>query len=125
MRPIHLLFALCLVLTGCSLSPSPSDSGIVGQVVIGPTCPVERPGMDCADKPYQATLTVLNPSGDKVTRFSTEADGTFHVALAPGDYILRPEPPDNMMMPYAAEQTFSVQAGRFTQVAVSYDSGIR
>lgn len=122
---IHLLLALCLLLVGCSLEPVPADSGIVGQVVIGPTCPVEMPGLDCANKPYQATLTVLTQSGNKVTQFTTEADGTFKVNLASGDYILHPEPPDDTGLPYGTEQAFTVNQGQFTQLLVTYDSGIR
>jgi hypothetical protein len=125
MRPIHLLFALCLCLAGCSQTSPPTDSGIVGQVVIGPTCPVEMPGLDCADKPYQATLTVLTPSGDKITRFTTDEEGQFRVNLAPGQYILHPESPDDMGLPYGIEQTFTVEEGQFTELLVTYDSGIR
>jgi hypothetical protein len=97
----------------------------VGQVVIGPTCPVEMPGLDCADKPYQATLTVLTPSGDKITRFTTDEEGQFRVNLAPGQYILHPESPDDMGLPYGIEQTFTVEEGQFTELLVTYDSGIR
>jgi hypothetical protein len=125
MRPIHLFFTLWLLLASCSLTPVPTDSGIVGQVIIGPTCPVEMPGLDCADKPYQATLTVLTPSGNKVNRFTTEADGTFRVNLAPGDYILHPESPGDMGLPYGTEQAFTVVPGQFAQLLVMYDSGIR
>ena len=125
MRRNYLLLALCLTLAGCSLTSVPTDSGIVGQVVIGPTCPVETPDMDCADKPYQATLTVLTLSGQRVTRFTTEADGTFRVNLAPGDYSLHPESPDDMGLPYGVEQNFTVEEGQFTELLVMYDSGIR
>jgi hypothetical protein len=122
---MYLLFALCLCLAGCSQTAAPTDSGIVGKVVIGPTCPVEMPGLDCADKPYQATLTVLTPSGDKVTRFTTDEEGQFRVNLAPGQYILHPESPDDMGLPYGVEQTFAVEKGQFNELLVMYDSGIR
>ena len=125
MRLVYLLSALCLALAGCSRISVPTDSGIVGTVVIGPTCPVEMPGLDCADKPYQATLTVLTISSDKVTRFTTDEDGQFRVNLAPGDYILRPESPDQMGLPYGVEQPFTVGEGQFTELRVMYDSGIR
>lgn len=118
------LVCLVLLLGACSpASPTPVDSGIQGQVTIGPTCPVVREGLDCADKPYQASFTVLTPAGDKVTQFQTDANGAFKIALAPGDYILHPESAN--VMPYAAEQTFVVLAGQFTQLSVTYDSGIR
>jgi hypothetical protein len=83
------------------------------------------PGQDCADKPYQASLTVLTPSGHRVARFTTEADGSFRINLAPGDYILHPESPGNLGLPHAEEQPFTVDEGQYTQLLVSYDSGIR
>jgi hypothetical protein len=114
-----------LSLAGCSPSPPQLNSGIEGRVFIGPTCPVVIEGMDCADKPYQATLTVLALSGDKVTRFGTDEDGHFRVNLAPGEYVMHPESPDDMGLPYGAEQAFTVEEGQFTQLLVMYDSGIR
>lgn len=125
MRPIHLLIALCLSLTGCSRAPVAADSGIVGTVMIGPSCPVEMPGLDCADRPYQATITLLTLSGDKVARFTTDENGQFRVNLAPGEYILHPESPEDMGLPYSAEQTFTVVEGEFAELLVTYDSGIR
>ena len=118
------VYFLVLLLGACSqFSPTPADSGIRGQVSIGPVCPVVQAGMDCDDKPYQADLTVLTSRGKEVIRFQSDADGTFEIALFPGDYILRPESPNGL--PYAAEQSFSVLAGQFTELTVNYDSGIR
>lgn len=125
MRPIFVLSLLALFLIGCTSVAAPSDSGIFGQVLLGPTCPVERPGIDCADKPYQATLSVLTPSGKRVARFTTNEDGKFRINLAAGDYILHPETLQGQVLPVAADQDFSVEAGQFTQLVVSYDSGIR
>ena len=125
MRNTLLLALLALLLAACSPQASSSDSGIYGQVVIGPTCPVERPGLDCADRPYQATLSVLTPAGKRVARFTTAQDGTFRINIAPGDYILHPETPQGQTLPVAPEQPFTVESGKFTQLAVSYDSGIR
>lgn len=118
------LFFLVILLGACSpVSPTPADSGIRGKVSIGPVCPVVQAGMDCDDKPYQASFTVLTTKGKEVTHFQSDANGIFAIALSPGDYILRPESPNGL--PYAAEQTFSVLAGQFTQLIVSFDSGIR
>ncbi len=122
-RKLSLVCILLLVGACSPLNPTPVDSGIQGQVSIGPLCPVVQEGMDCADKPYQASFTVLTSKGKEVTRFQSDANGIFEIALSPGDYILRPESPN--VMPYAAEQPFTVLAGQFTQLIVSYDSGIR
>jgi hypothetical protein len=118
------LVCLLLLVSACSpADPTPVDSGIAGLVTIGPVCPVMQQGMDCADQPYQGSFTVLTPKGREVTRFEADASGIFKIALPPGDYILRPESPN--ILPFAAEQPFTVLSGQFTQLNVSYDSGIR
>ena len=124
MRIQSLSCVLVLMLSACAaLAPAPADSGVQGQVFIGPMCPVVQEGQECPDQPYQADLTVMSPSGRVVLRFRTEPDGRFHVPLAPGDYILHPESPN--VMPFAPDQPFTVVPGQFTEVIVTYDSGIR
>ena len=112
-RKISLVFLLLGMVACSSSEPAPADSGIQGQVTIGPICPVVQEGMDCDDKPYQASFKVLTSKGKEVTRIQSDADGAFKITLSPGDYILRPESPNSL--PYAAEQPFTVQAGQFTQ----------
>ncbi|MDP2777156.1 MAG: hypothetical protein Q8O48_05910, partial [Anaerolineales bacterium] len=73
----------------------------------------------------QATLTLLNMNRKEVLQFETEADGRYIVSLPPGDYILRPESPQDMPLPYASEQNFTVLPNEITQLIVVYDSGIR
>jgi len=121
---ITLLFLFILLLASCSsVTPTPpADSGIEGQVFIGPNCPVVRVGEECPDQPYQATLTVNNPKGERIVQIQTEEDGQFKISLPPGEYILHPE---SGRLPSADEQTVIVEPGVFTQVIVNYDSGIR
>ena len=102
---------------------APTASGIQGQVFIGPTCPVVRLGQDCADRPYQASIAVLNADGTLVTRVQTDEQGRFRIKLAPGDYTLHPESP--RALPRAQDQPVRVTEGQFTQVEIRYDSGIR
>lgn len=120
----HILILFFLLLTACtSVNPTPTDSGVEGQVLIGPMCPVVQVGQECPDQPYQATLTVNSPTGERIVQVQTESDGTFKIPLAPGEYILHPESPNRM--PFAQEQPFTVETGRFTPLIVQYDSGIR
>ena len=77
----------------------------------------------CPDKPYQATIIVLDSNRNQVTQFQTDAQGNFKVGLKPGAYILAPQSPN--VMPSASEQTVTVTSGLFTQVTITYDSGIR
>jgi len=121
-KRILILFAVAL--TACSsVNPTPTDSGVEGQVLIGPMCPVVQDGQECPEQPYQATLTVNSPTGERIVQVQTEKDGMFKIPLAPGEYILHPE--SQNVMPFAQEQPFVVEEGKFTQVTVNYDSGIR
>jgi hypothetical protein len=113
-----------LSLATCSVNtPASTDSGIEGQVFIGPTCPVVQDGESCPDQPYQATLTVLSPMGGEIVQVQTDEQGRFKIPLEKGEYILHPESPN--VLPFASDQTIVVEAGTFTQVTVKYDSGIR
>ncbi len=125
MRVKYIFLVIFLLVSGCSplLAPAPADSGIEGHVTIGPMCPVVQINNPCPDKPYQAAITVLTTDRRKVTQFQTDANGYFHMALAPGEYILRPESPN--VMPHSNDIQVSVVRGQYTRVDVSYDSGIR
>ena len=104
----------------------PVDSGIEGQVLIGPMCPVVREGTPCPDQPYQATIAVWNADRtQKVRTFETGSDGRFRIPLAPGEYYVDPQPPDSGGPPTPIPQSVTVPTGRFLQITVEYDSGIR
>jgi len=104
----------------------PLTSGIEGQVLLGPMCPVVQAGTPCPDEPYQATIAIWNAERTKKVRtFTTAATGRFRVPLAPGDYYIDPQPPDTGGPPTPILQTVTVPTGRFVQVTVEYDSGIR
>jgi hypothetical protein len=119
-----LIGVLILVLATCSIySPTPRGSGVEGQVLLGPMCPVVQAGQECPDQPYQATLTLRSLDGLQIIQFQTDAQGRFQVSLVPGQYILHPESPNGI--PFAEDQSFSVETGRYTQVTVHYDSGMR
>lgn len=125
-RLLPLFLFLILVATGCNPPTQGGASGIEGQVLLGPNCTVVRPNdTTCVNKPYQATLVVLTTSGQEVTRFSSDENGNFRVNLEPGDYVLRPEPPNGAFSPRGRDQPFSVLAGQFTKLMVTYDSGMR
>jgi hypothetical protein len=114
--------AALLLTAGCG-EQAVTDSGVQGEVRIGPVAPVEQPGVP-NDKPYAATLQILRASDGKiVAEARSGADGSFRVALAPGRYVLQPE--SGQPLPTAPSQEFTVSAGQFTPVRVDYDSGIR
>ena len=99
------------------------DSGIRGNVVYGPTCPVVRPGRSC-ERPYAASITVRRAhTRALVMRVRSGADGRFTAFLAPGRYLLVPQ--NGHPFPRAASQTVSVHRASFTLATIHYDSGIR
>jgi hypothetical protein len=124
---IRFIFPTAILLSAClpvRLGPTSIYSGIEGQVLIGPTCagPV-RVESNCEDQPYQTTLTVTSPKGERIVQIKTDEEGRFKVPLVAGVYILHPESPNTL--PFAGEQRVTVEEGKFTQVIVNYNSGIR
>jgi hypothetical protein len=113
------------------ISPSPEitsspESGVKGQALIGPTCPVMRVENPCPDRPYQTSLIVLSLDGQEVTRFETDAEGKFQIPLSPGEYILHADQPRGRpVIPFAADILFTVLPGEFAIVNITFDSGIR
>ena len=124
MRIQFIVGILIILLATCSFQePAHAESGVEGQVYLGPMCPLVQEGQACSDQPYQATLTVNGQDGRRITQVQTDQQGHFKVSLKPGSYILHPESPN--VIPMAAEQVFGVISGQFTQLTVQYDSGIR
>jgi len=97
--------------------------GIDGVVLLGPQCPVQTLEDPCPDLPYQAWINVRTASGESVTRIRSGEDGRFRVGLVPGRYVLNPESGDPF--PIASEQEVAVGDGAYTEVIVSFDTGIR
>ena len=128
-RPILLVLALlALALSACGTGgpTNPPDSGIRGLVTLGPTCPVQVEGdpQPCSTT-YAATLEIHDQASDKlITTVTSGADGRFEVRLAPGTYRIVPQVAE--VLPIASPlEDVVVAAGRFTEVQVDFDSGIR
>jgi ABC-type glycerol-3-phosphate transport system substrate-binding protein len=120
-----LLVALVLALAACGGGASEADdtSGIRGQALAGPQCPVEIQGSPCPDRPFEGTVIATDTAtGDEFT-VETDVDGRFELALAPGTYevsIVSESHP-----PFAKPQTVEVEPGAFTRITVAVDTGIR
>src|SRR3989304_4616550 len=95
---LALIAAAAALLFACKSEEEtpPLTSGIEGQVLIGPMCPVVQEGTPCPDQPYQATIVIWNADRTKeIVTIRTKPDGRFRVPLAPGDYYIDPQPPDS------------------------------
>jgi hypothetical protein len=127
MRPSVLWFlVLLLVSTGCAQARSPDQggpgphSGVRGIVLLGPTCPVETVDSPCPDQPLEANVRVSGPGGTATVR--SGRNGTFQIFLEPGRYALRALASGvQTSKPVAV----TVIAGRWANVTLSVDSGIR
>ena len=122
-----ILLAACFGGGGTPASTPAAGSGIEGQALAGPTCPVERVGSPCPDRPVAgAVVNVWNAQRTKkVTTFTADDQGRFRVALAPGDYYLDPQRVENQQFPIPHPQSVTVREGAFTAVTIEYDTGIR
>jgi hypothetical protein len=104
-----------------------SESGIEGQVSIGPICPVERPDQLCPDKPLAASIEIQNQDDpDHNLTIRSGEDGRFRVKLAPGKYKFTPMAPNPGSPLHApGPQSVTVESGKYAHVTIKYDSGIR
>ena len=119
---VALLSATSACGSGDLLGPD-AQQGVEGVVLIGPQCPVQSTANPCPDLPYQASIYVRSRGGAFVTRVSSGADGTFRVGLRPGLYTLEPESGDPF--PVAGPQDVEVVSDEYSQVTISFDTGIR
>ena len=127
--PVALAAGL-LVLVGCgdqrpAVEP---ESGVTGVVHLGPQCAVESSTDPCDVQPASRVIVIVSEqvpgdayvAGDEVARTTTSADGTFTVALAPGEYVVTAEAGMSCELMDAR-----VVPGAYAQVDVPCDTGIR
>ncbi len=124
MRTIWITLALGVAACGTVALLGPDASqGIDGTVLLGPLCPVVSIDDPCPDRPYEATIDVLDEGGHRVTTVTSDTAGHFRVGLEPGSYRLHPNAGEPL--PRASDQDVTVHAGAWAVVTVSYDTGIR
>jgi hypothetical protein len=122
-----ILLTTYAITSGVGKPLNTSESGVEGQVSIGPMCPVVQPDRPCPDKPFAASIEIQkqDDKGDHLTVRSGE-DGRFRVKLAPGKYKLTPMAPNPGAPPHApGPQVVTVESGKYVHVTIKYDSGIR
>ncbi len=82
------------------------------------------PDPQCNDRGYQATVVIKSKTDQKeVTRFVSDQDGNFTVKLPPGEYILDPQSPN--VMPRGIPQDVKEESGKYIEIVIQFDSGIR
>jgi len=119
---------LTVVACGDQQPATEPDSGVTGVVQLGPQCPVESSREPCDEKPAADVTVIVSEqlpgeayaAGDEVARTTTADDGTFMVALEPGEYVVTAEAGMSCELMDAR-----VAQGRFATVTIPCDTGIR
>ena len=120
-----------LFLAGCGdqgPGTTRDQSGVAGRVHLGPQCPVETAGEPCEDQPAAgSTVTVAKQlpgdsyaGGEVVARTTTDADGSYRVAVVPGKYLVTADAGMSCELTDAR-----VKAGAYSKVDIPCDTGIR
>ena len=100
-------------------------TGLEGRVLKGPMCPVVRNDQPCPDQPFSAWFDVFDDQEQRVTRFQSDEEGFFEVALRPGTYTIVPDESAPILQPHIQRQTVTVQPDQITSVTLTFDTGIR
>ncbi len=120
------LFASTLLLLTACIGSKQAASGIEGTVIIGPSQPETSRSSSEAGKPFETTILIKDSTTERqVAVVQAATDGTFSIALPPGEYIVEPESPRPFVPPFAEAQTVTVHEGQITTITIVYDSGIR
>ena len=112
-------------ISGCAKDILGSDpsTGLAVTVRKGPIQPVAREGEDNSAPVDGAVVFIEAASGGDAT-LKTDADGTFHVLLKPGDYVVTVQVcPGTMALPDPVPAT--VRDGSMIDVSLECDTGIR
>jgi Carboxypeptidase regulatory-like domain len=124
-RLSHVSLLVLLLLTACASDEAASSSGVRGQVLLGPSCPVVQEGSPCPDEPLGGVEIRALAGGEATAQTTSGEDGRFELELPPGRYTLEavvgPDGPGMFAKPVAV----TVTAGAFVEVVVPVDSGIR
>ncbi|HUY99222.1 MAG TPA: carboxypeptidase-like regulatory domain-containing protein, partial [Thermomicrobiaceae bacterium] len=104
--------------------PTPVASGVYGFIKAGPTCPVQRVGVECAPLGVSAQLDARDGSGTTVATTHSDATGHYTLSVVPGDYTLVVVV-SGSPWPRCPTTAVTVPSGAAIQVNILCDTGIR
>ena len=96
------------------------------QVLLSPTCPVERnpPDPACTLKPYETKITILvSQTNSPYKNYKTDTSGKLTFSIDPGAYVLRVQ--STTPLPYCSDLRIEVLANKSQSVVIDCDTGIR
>lgn len=137
-RLATMILVLGFALAGCGVSAagvsttSTSTIGgptgtIAGDVVAGPTCPVERAGDPCPPAVVKnREVDIQTQAGTTTATTTTDVNGRFSVAVPPGSYVVRVKIVQGQVgMRQITPGDVTVIANQTTTVHIELDTGIR
>lgn len=133
-RVVLLILAAALmataVLAGCArarpAAAGAASSGVRGRAMVDGGCPVQRAEHPCPDKPVAARITVTwAGTGHQVATVLTDAKGRFEMPLSPGRYVVAATNMSGGLLLSTREIEVTVNQGRYSDITVQFDSGIR
>ena len=118
--------ALVLVLAACgtgSTAGPPADATVTGVLTLGPQCPVETVDEPCPDVPTTGTVAARDrTSGEVIAEASSDDDGTYHLEVPAGAYVLEATAERAMS---CAPVDVDVASGTIEEADIPCDTGIR
>ena len=122
-REAMVALAAIVVLTGCGpVADGGSAVAVTGQVLAGPSCPVERVGQPCPPRPVPDAVVVAVVGDQQRGETTSDQRGQFRLILPPGRYIIRATNPGGYASTASEEVTVSTAP---VQITLTVDSGIR
>lgn len=127
--------AACLLAwLGCNGSALENEGPagtLVGEISVGPFCPVEVEGQPCPPPPgtYQSIVVLVYsrlPGGERlIAEVRPDDSGRFELSLQPGSYRVRLDHSLGIPGTPRPDERFRVEAGRTTALTFDIDTGIR
>lgn len=103
-----------------------SNSGIIGLINSGPTCPVERipPDPKCALRPLKTTIKITRSDNSSfIKQIDSDLDGRFILGLEPGSYTFSAESSNSL--PRCSPVNIEIKSQNYLYLNISCDTGIR
>jgi len=107
-------------------SESANQGTLSGDVLAGPTCPVESAARPCPPRPVpDRQVMIQTPDGKTIATTTTDKNGHFTITLAPGNYLVQVAAvPGPYLRQQKAVQVVII-AGKTASVKILLDTGIR
>lgn len=122
-----LALSAALAACGAGASVTVAPGTLTGDVVAGPTCPVEQINNPCPPKVVAGReVKILTPGGRVVATTTTDAQGHFSVTLAPGAYVVAVTMVAGQVgMRQSTPGDVNVASGQSSYLKIELDTGIR